>query len=209
MSKTLYIASTNKHKIQELGQMLSGEDFEVRGLEKFQNYISPEETGKTFLENARIKAQALRNFLKSSTSDQRLATGDHFILADDSGLICDDLGGQPGVESARFAGPNATDAENNQKLVESFSEITHWSRSARYVCALVLLKPDGSEIDIEEKCEGRIVLVPAGTLGFGYDPYFYVEEFNKTMAELSPQEKNKISHRGKALRRLLIALKQS
>ena len=126
-----------------------------------------------------------------------------FILADDSGLECEDLEGAPGVYSARFAGENATDAQNNQKLIEKLRVITHLTRAARYVCALVVITPDGKQHEIEETCEGLITFEPKGKNGFGYDPYFYLPEYNQTMAELDPQEKNKVSHRGKALKKLL------
>lgn len=197
--KTVIVASKNIHKLREIKEILAGVDFEVKGLEEFPDYISPKETGSTFMENAYIKAKALRQYI--SASDKV------YILADDSGLVCDDLHGQPGVNSARFAGENATDEDNNKKLVEMFQDVTHWSRAARYVCAMVLFHPDGSEMEIEEICKGCIVLVPKGENGFGYDPYFYLEEYNKTMAELPSEEKNKISHRGKALRKLVQELK--
>jgi len=158
------------------------------------------------MENARIKALALSDYLKKS-SDRQLATSDYFILADDSGLECEDLGGLPGVQSARFAGENATDDQNNQKLIHLFQQQTHLSRAIQYVCAMILILPDGKEIEIEETCQGHIVFVPKGKNGFGYDPYFYLESYDKTMAELSPDEKNKISHRGKALRLLVKELK--
>lgn len=191
--KTLYIASNNKHKIRELEQMLSGKGFVVKGLQEFPDYKSPEETGKNFMENAHIKALALRKKIKAKNI---------FIIADDSGLECEDLEGAPGIYSARFAGENATDEQNNKKLIEKLKTITHLTRAARYVCALALITPDGKQHEIQETCEGLITFEPKGKNGFGYDPYFYLPEHNKTMAELDPEQKNKISHRGKALQKL-------
>ncbi len=210
----IYVASGNKHKVKELAVMLAPKGFAVRGLESCVGFVAPEETGSTFLENARLKARALRDFLvnhgegKGGHSAKKDGHGMPcpYVIADDSGLVCDDLSGEPGVLSARYAGPNATDAENNQKLVEMFNTVTHWSRTARYVCVLYLIKSDGTETHFEGVCEGVITLVPKGVGGFGYDPHFYLEELNKTMAELTLAEKNKISHRAKALNLLIKSL---
>lgn len=196
----LYIASKNKHKTEELKAMLASQDFEVHDLNDFAEYISPEETGTTFVENAKIKAQALQNFLVKK------GITNAYILADDSGLECDDLGGAPGVYSARFAGENATDQDNNKKLITDIQKLPHPTRQARYVCALAFLSPQNESKEIIGTCEGHIVFEPKGQHGFGYDPYFYVPEFEKTMAELSPETKNQISHRAQALQKLLRTL---
>lgn len=197
MKRVLYLATANRHKTREISEMLRGNTFEVRDLTDCAGYVAPEETGTTFLDNARIKATALRKFLGSRTA---------FVLADDSGLECDALSGAPGVHSARFAGDHASDAENNAKLVASLRDVTGTLRTARYVCALVLIAPDGSETAVIGTCEGRMIPDPRGENGFGYDPYFYLDEFGKTMAELPPEEKNRISHRGQALSKLLTLL---
>lgn len=202
--KTIVIASKNRHKVREIKEMLAGMDFTVKSLEDFPDYVIPLETGRTFLENAQIKARALRKYVEGKGPVRE--RGATYILADDSGLECADLNGLPGVKSARFAGPNATDEDNNKKLIEMFRGVTHGTRAARYVCAMVLILPDGRESDITETCPGHIVMVPKGKNGFGYDPYFYLEAYNKTMAELEPKEKNRISHRGKALGKLVKAL---
>jgi XTP/dITP diphosphohydrolase len=191
--KTLYIASNNKHKIRELEQMFSGKNFIVKSLSDFPKYQSPKETGKNFMENAHIKALALR---------KKIDTKNVYILADDSGLECEDLEGAPGIYSARFSGDNATDDQNNKKLIEKLKTITHLTRAVRYVCALVLITPDGKQHEIQETCEGLITFEPKGKNGFGYDPYFYLPSSNKTMAELDLEQKNQISHRGKALRKM-------
>ena len=195
----LYLATTNKHKTREIAQMLKPLNIEVRDVAKLVGYTAPEETGKTFAENARLKALALKSFLSQSHD---LKYEEIAILADDSGLVCDDLKGAPGIHSARFAGEKATDAQNNAKLVSEMQMITHSTRRARYVCALCFIAPDHKHYDLVETCEGLIVLEPKGQSGFGYDPYFYVESYQKTMAELLPAEKNQVSHRGKALKRL-------
>lgn len=201
--KTVYVASTSKHKISELRQMLAPQGYDVSDLTEFADYIPPEEAGTTFLENARIKARALCDFLNKhfALHKPRLT-----ILADDSGLECDDLDGAPGVYSARYSGANASDTENNSKLISEIGKLQHPTHTARYVCALIFLTPDGAEKSIVETCEGQITFDPKGKNGFGYDPHFYLPELGKTMAELSPEEKNRISHRGKALKRLLAVL---
>jgi XTP/dITP diphosphohydrolase len=197
VSKVIYIASGNAHKIEEISAMLIEKDFEVKGLKGLSDYEPPEETGQTFIANARIKALALRDYLLKK------GMSDFYVLADDSGLECHDIEMKPGVHSARFAGQNATDEENNQKLVDVLQTVTHLTRDARYVCALLWIKPDGSEEEVVGTCEGNIVFEPKGENGFGYDPYFYLLELNQTMAEITPEHKNKISHRAKALRALL------
>jgi len=206
--KHIFIASKNKHKIKEMGHLLAGTEFSVHGLDEFAGYVSPEEDGETFIENAHIKALCLKSYL-SLNKPHSVASEEIYVIADDSGLECEDIDGLPGVHSARFAGEDATDAENNAKLIEMINTTTHLSRAAQYVCALVLLDPDGKSIEIEETCQGRIVTVPRGENGFGYDPYFYLEAYGQTMAEISLDEKNKISHRGKALKKVVEALGES
>lgn len=201
--QTIYIASGNAHKIQEITAMLKPLGLEVKGLKEFKGYESPEETGSTFIANAHIKADALFQRLQTEGINA-------FVLADDSGLSCEDLDGAPGVYSARYAGPQATDEQNNEKLVQTFRDnLEHQTRAAKFVCAMVLLDPQGQSKEIEACCSGRIVLSPSGKNGFGYDPYFYLEDLDKTMAELSPEEKNKISHRAKALQVLVKEIEKS
>ncbi len=185
---TLIVATKNEGKVREILHLLKNLPLEVKGLSNYPQKIQlPEETGSTFVENARLKAHAVWNVTKG------------FVLADDSGLECADLAGSPGIYSARYAGLNATDDENNKKLLEELQSLHDASRAARYVCALVLIDPHGQETIVVETCEGMITFVPSGTGGFGYDPYFYLPDKKCTMAELSLDEKNKISHRGKAL----------
>ncbi len=154
----------------------------------------PEETGTTFAENARIKAAY---YMQASHLP---------CLADDSGIIADALNGRPGVYSARYAGPECDDERNNQKLIAELAAFPPDQRTVYYACVLVLLYPDGREIITEGRCKGVLRDFYAGTNGFGYDPLFYVPEKGKTMAEMTLEEKNAISHRGKALAQLVEAL---
>lgn len=190
-SQSLIIASYNQGKIKEIRSLLEPSGWEVKGVNK-QCHL-PEETGSTFRENALAKARAVYRQLKETN---------FFVLADDSGLMCEDLNGEPGVRSARYAGPQATDEENNQKLIAELMKRHDPSRRARYVCALVLIDSEGEETVVEETCEGVITFTPSGTGGFGYDPYFYLPQKRCTMADLPLEEKNKISHRGKALKKI-------
>lgn len=148
------------------------------------------EDGETFLANAQKKARAV------------VKTTGLWALADDSGLVVAALGGAPGVISARYAGRDGDHAANNEKLLREMERIPAGVRQAAFVCAMVLAAPDGREWDVEERCEGEIAFEPRGKGGFGYDSLFYVANKGKTMAELTMDEKNAISHRGKALRHI-------
>ena len=154
-----------------------------------------EETGDTYLENALLKARGL---------------AEHFakpVFADDSGIEIDALGGAPGVRSARFAGPAATEEQNNARMAELLTGVPLERRTARYRCVAVLVTPDGKEISAEGTCEGRIGLAPRGTGGFGYDPWFIPEGQERTFGELPAEFKHSISHRGKAFRELATKLR--
>ena len=180
----LVLASRNPHKARELGALLAPHEIEPLPAD----VELPPETGETFAENALLKARAAAH-----------ATG-RTAVADDSGIAAEVLGGRPGVLSARYAGENATDQENLDKLLR---EAPAGSRVA-YVCALALVDPDGGEQLVEGRCEGTLAADPRGTGGFGYDPAFVPAEHpDRTMAELAPAEKDAISHRGRAARALL------
>lgn len=188
----LTLATTNAGKIREIKEVLKNQALTIKNLSDYPKIGNmPEETGATFTENALIKARYVWGKVGG------------YVLADDSGLECEDLKGAPGVYSARFAGVGASDEENNQKLIKSIQAKHDACRLARYVCVLALIDPQGLETIIEEVCDGMITFVPTGTGGFGYDPYFYLPEKKCTMAEMPLAEKNKISHRGKALKKLL------
>ena len=186
----LLVASGNRKKAAEIAAILgagAGGPLEVLTLADFPALEVPEETGATFLENARIKARA-------GAAGSGLPT-----LGEDSGLCVDALGGAPGILSARYA--EGDDAARWGKLLHELRDVPAGRRTARYVCAAVLALPDGREETAEGTCEGEIAVAPRGTGGFGYDPVFLRPD-GRTVAELSPAEKDAVSHRGKALRSL-------
>lgn len=195
-SKTLIIATRNQGKFREILPFFSDLSLQLKSLADYPEIGPIKEDGETFLENAYKKARAVWEKTKV------------FVLADDSGISCDDLDGMPGIYSARYAGPNATDQENNDKLIEEIQAAHDPSRLARYICAMVLINPEGRGFKVEETCEGMITFSPSGSGGFGYDPYFYLPDKKCTMAEISLEEKNKISHRGKALKKVHVYLKK-
>lgn len=182
------IASTNSGKIKEIRELFSASDMQLLSLKEFSGFPDVPETGSTFKENALIKAHAYFKFAGIP------------VLADDSGLVTDALNGAPGVYSARFAGPTAGYAENNQRLVKELSAFLP-PYTARFVCAAVFY--NGQEtICCQGTVEGNIQLRPTGANGFGYDPHFVPQGYSATLAELQPEVKNAISHRGKAFRGL-------
>lgn len=189
--KSLVLASNNKGKVNEFNVLLSDLGFEVFPQGHF-NIPSVEETGLTFVENAILKARAACQATNLPA------------LADDSGIEIDALKGAPGIYSARFAGENATDEQNNQLLLEKLKETPKEKRTARYQCILVYMRHalDPTPLICQGTWEGIILFEPRGNNGFGYDPLFYVSEYNCSSAELSPEIKNALSHRGKALRLL-------
>lgn len=190
--KTVVIASNNDHKAQEIAEALPFPGWEFKTLRALGISSDPEEDGETFLDNARIKAQAAQ-----------AASGGLAVIADDSGLEVDALGGAPGVHSARFAGEPCDDARNNERLLTELQGIKDADRTARFVCTLVFLDEDGSETVARGTIEGRIGYDARGEHGFGYDPLFYPDQLDGlSLAEVEPQSKNAISHRGKALRAL-------
>jgi XTP/dITP diphosphohydrolase len=192
-SRRLVLASDNAGKLAELQALLEPLQIEVLP-QRSLGVISAEEPHPTFLENALAKARHAAQ-----------ATGLP-ALADDSGLCCAALDGAPGVRSARFAGEGATDAQNNAALIARLAGLE--DRSAHYVCVLVAARAaeDPEPIVAEGRWYGRIVLQPRGSNGFGYDPYFWLDELGATAAELPPQQKNSLSHRGQAMRQLRNAL---
>jgi len=192
----LLLATGNQHKSHEFRELL-GHDFEVIDLSSFPEITIPEETGRTFEENATLKAIA-------ASRDRRL-----LVVADDSGLEVDALGGAPGVYSARYAGENASDADNVGKLLRELSaqSVAAEKRSARFRCVIALAQNGKLLGAFEGVVEGSIVDPPRGTGGFGYDPVFQPNGFDQTFGEMSPESKNKISHRGKAIATLREALR--
>lgn len=183
----IIIASNNKHKIEEIRSILKDFCFEVVSLKEAGIECEVEENGATFEENAYIKAKAVMDM-----------TGE-VSLADDSGLEVDALNGAPGVYSARFAGEHGNDKKNNNKLLELIKSVPDEKRGARFVSAVVLVTPEGGKIIARGEIRGIIGHEEKGSGGFGYDPLFVIPELNKTFAELAGDEKNKISHRARAL----------
>lgn len=192
LTETIVLATHNAGKIREFRSVLEPLGFQVVSVHDLMPQIEePAETGATFLENARIKA----NYYMKATGKP--------CLADDSGIIADALDGRPGVYSARYAGPACDDEANNRKLIADLAAVLPEQRTVHYDCVLVLCWPDGREISAEGVCCGLLRDFYAGHNGFGYDPLFFIPQKGKTMAEMSLEEKNEISHRGKALRQLV------
>ena len=200
--RRILVASTNPGKLKEIREMLGGE-IDWVGLSDFPGIGEIEEDGKTFAENARKKANGYAG-----------ATG-LWTLADDSGLVVDALGGEPGVKSARFAESHRRerrerrdllDKKNIEKLLSMLKDVPKEKRTARFVCCLCLASPQKVLVETIGTLEGLIIDEPAGVNGFGYDPVFFVPKLNKTVAQLSSVEKNAISHRGDAIRKLKLLL---
>lgn len=189
---TILIATHNKGKTAEFKEMFGKLGYNVEDLNNYPELPEVEETGMTFEENARLKAETISQL-----------TG-KMVLADDSGLKVDVLGGLPGVWSARFSGPGATDDKNNAKLLHELAMVfDQKDRSAQFHSTLVVAAPDRESLVVEADWPGYIAFQPKGEFGFGYDPLFLVGETGKHSAELKPEEKNKISHRGQAVQKLV------
>ena len=186
----MVFATKNEGKVREIKEMLDSMGVELMSLNHFESLPEIVEDGKTYLENALKKAKIISEF-----------TGET-VLADDSGLEVDALGGEPGIYSARYAGEGATDDENNARLLDKLKRVSPNERTASFCCALVLYEKGGNHHSFEARWQGRIIDVSRGENGFGYDPIFLCPAFNKTAAELPPEIKNKVSHRGQAFAKL-------
>ena len=187
----LVVATRNQGKLKEIRRLLMDTGVEVRGLDEFPDVPEVEEDGDSFEANARKKAETVA------------AAVGMWTLADDSGLTVDALGGRPGVHSARYAGPEATDADNNAKLIQELVEVSRVQRKGAFNCCMALSRPGEPTRVFHGRIEGLLLDEPRGEGGFGYDPLFLVREYGKTMAELAIEVKNRISHRGQALRQAL------
>lgn len=191
----IVIASRNVHKVREFKEMFKFlKGVEVMSLHYFQDYEAPEETGQTFQENALIKARHASKALNK------------WVLADDSGLVVPYLKGAPGVRSSRYAGNEATDLENRQKLLREMADFNDVERYAYFECCLALCSPAGVEKCVKGVCEGYILPETKGGNGFGYDSLFVKHEYDKSFAELDESIKNRISHRAKAFEKLIVVL---
>ena len=186
--KKLIFATGNENKMKEIRMILGDLDYEILSMKEAGIDVDIVEDGKTFEENAMIKAKAISKIANC------------LVLADDSGLEVDYMDKQPGIMSARWMGEETSYRIKNQKIIDNLEGVPKEQRTARFVCAIAAAFPDGKVITKRGTIEGIIGYEERGENGFGYDPIFFVPEFGKTTAELSPEEKNKISHRGKALR---------
>lgn len=184
------IATKNRGKAKDFEALLSPYGIRVLTLYDVAPELEIEETGTTFRENAALKAETVAEKLGK------------MVIADDSGLAVDALDGKPGVYSARYSGEGATDERNIEKLLAELSGVEDEERTARFVCVLAVAAPGAETRFFEGTCEGRILRAPAGENGFGYDPVFYVPREERTMAQLTPEEKAAVSHRGEAIRSL-------
>jgi len=186
----IIVATRNPGKVREIRKVLKDLGAKVRSLNDFEDVPAVEEDGESFCENALKKARFYAAYFKQ------------VVIADDSGLEVDALKGAPGVYSARYGGEGSSDSKRNEKLLQAMEGIPLWKRGAAFRCCIAIASPDGKERVVEGTCRGRIALRRVGRRGFGYDPLFYLPRYGKTMAQLSLDEKNRISHRGKALRKL-------
>jgi XTP/dITP diphosphohydrolase len=184
----IVLATTNKGKVREIRELLAGIPLEVVGLEVFPEIPPIEENGRTFLENAVIKAKTVAAYTRKLT------------LADDSGLEVDGLGGEPGIYSARYGKPGWTDRQRFEYLLNKLANVAADQRTARFRSAVAVYNPIAERLETAEGAvEGVIIDTPRGNNGFGYDPVFFLSELGKTMAELTEEQKNAISHRGRAI----------
>lgn len=193
--KKIIFATGNQEKMKEIRQIMEGCPVEVLSMKEAGYSCDVEENGTTFSENAVIKAAAIAQAVKENGEEA-------IVLADDSGLEIDALNKEPGVYSARYMGENTSYREKNANLISRLEGVPVEKRSARFVCAIAAVLTDGTTFTIQETIEGYIGYEEKGENGFGYDPIFMVPEFNCTTAELSMEQKNKISHRGKALAKM-------
>ena len=193
----LILATSNKDKAREIAEILNDTPFVVTTM-KEEGY-NPDiiEDGKTFEENALIKARAVHALAKNA-----------YVMADDSGLCIDALDGAPGIYSARFCGEDSTYPEKFAKIFEMLKDVPEEKRTAKFVCSIAVVRPDGSEFTVRGEVCGVLHEKPMGDGGFGYDPIFYVPEFGMTTAQMTKEQKNSISHRGKASRAMAEILKK-
>lgn len=195
MKGRIVFATGNACKVKEIQMIMADTGMEVVSMKEAGITTDVEENGSTYEENALIKARAVARYT------------DAIVMADDSGLEVDYLNKEPGIHSARYLGEDTSYRVKNQNLIDRLEGVPDEKRTARFVCAIAAVLPDGRELTTRATIEGRIDYEEKGSHGFGYDPIFYVPEFRKTTAELTEEEKNKVSHRGKALRLMKEELK--
>ena len=196
MDNIIILATNNKSKVKEISEMMSGSDITFVSLADAGINVEVEETGTTFEENALLKAREICKLSGKPT------------ISDDSGLEIDALDGAPGIYSSRFMGEDTSYDIKNIALIEKLENVADPDRTARFRCCMALVLPDGREFVTEGTMEGIIAREPKGINGFGYDPILFIPEYNRTSAELSSEEKNNISHRGEALRKMIEVIKK-
>ena len=196
MDNIIILATNNKSKVKEISEMMSGSDITFVSLAGAGINVEVEETGTTFEENALLKAREICKLSGKPT------------ISDDSGLEIDALDGAPGIYSSRFMGEDTSYDIKNNALIEKLENVADPDRTARFRCCMALVLPDGREFVTEGAMEGIIAREPKGINGFGYDPILFIPEYNRTSAELSSEEKNNISHRGEALRKMIEVIKK-
>ena len=189
----LVIATSNEDKVREIDEILEGTGYKAVSMKEAGFCPNIIEDGKTFEENALIKANAVH----------ALTDGTDYVMADDSGICIDALDGAPGIYSSRFCGEDSTYEEKFKKIFEMLKDVPEEKRTAHFTCAIAVVRPDGSDFTVEEYFEGVLHEEPKGENGFGYDPIFYVPEYGMTSAEMDPSVKHSMSHRGKALRAMV------
>lgn len=194
--KQIIIATKNKGKAKDFEALFNPLGYEVKTLHDVAEEMDIEETGSSFEENALLKATSLANHLQT------------MVIADDSGLEVDALGGRPGIFSARYAGEEKNDEDNIDKVLKELEGIKESEKTARFVCAIAVASPHKEPFTVRGTCEGVIGTERKGTNGFGYDPIFYVPSEQKMMAELTAEQKGAISHRGNAIKKLSLGLKE-
>jgi len=192
MKEDIVFATNNEGKINEIRNIMADTGRQVMSMKEAGILVDPEENGSTYEENALIKARAAAG----------LGLANCIVMADDSGLEVDYLNKEPGIYSARYLGEDTSYRIKNQTIIDRLADAAGEARSARFVCAIAAILPSGRELVTRAALEGRIGYEEKGSNGFGYDPIFYLPEYGKTTAELSEDEKNSISHRGKALQRM-------
>ena len=196
MKKRVIVASGNQGKIREIREILAPLDLEVVSMKEAGIEVDVDETGTSFEENALLKARGIAMLT------------DDLVIADDSGLEIDYLNKEPGIYSARYLGRDVSYDIKNQNLLDRLEGVPDEKRSARFVCAVAAILPNKKELVVRGVMEGRIGYEIRGEHGFGYDPIFYLPEYGMSSAEILPEEKNKISHRGKALQQMFLLLKE-
>ncbi len=195
--RKLIVASNNAHKISEIKEMLSKFDLQVLSLKEAGINVDVEENGTTFMENALIKARAIKALCE-----------DEMVLSDDSGLEVEALNGDPGIYSARYCGEHGNDVENNKKLIREMEGIPFENRKAKFICAMALIVDNKNEVQVQGEVGGFILESYEPCEGFGYDPLFYVPELKATFNDVSSEVKNSMSHRGRALEKLTVEIEK-